>query len=254
VCTVSVSPTQSLSASPLSPVRGFPALRVLRTSPTSTIAFASLRMVRSVGILDPPTARPRRQWISQVLNASVSGRAVLSDPAAVSGPHRLSRWPTVAFQVFDPVGLRMSTHEAQSLHLRYGLPLALPTLSPCRCLHEPKARFPVGRLFPLAGAGIPPAGSAKLGLARRSESRKSAARIFARIARDSSSSASLVTPSGLAPKNKIVACLDWDDRGPKRGMSAGFTFTKCGAAGDKELGAFDVVSVRRWARTPSAAS
>src|SRR5207249_8069269 len=56
-------------------------------SPTSTVASASLRMVRSVGILDPPTARPRRRWISQVPDASVSGRAVLLDPAAVSGSH-----------------------------------------------------------------------------------------------------------------------------------------------------------------------
>ena len=43
----------------------------------------------------------------------------------------------------------MSTHEAQSLHLRYGLSVALPTLSSCRYLHQPKARFPVGRLDPL---------------------------------------------------------------------------------------------------------
>src|SRR5437868_15437870 len=43
----------------------------------------------------------------------------------------------------------MSTHEAQSLHLRYGLSVALPTLSSCRYLHQPKARFPVGRLHPL---------------------------------------------------------------------------------------------------------
>jgi hypothetical protein len=92
---------------------------------------------------------PRRRWISQVPDTSVSGRAVLSDPAAVSSGHRHLRPPTVAFQVFDPVGLRMSTHEAQSLHLRYGPPVALPTLSPCRYLHKPKARFPVGWLCPL---------------------------------------------------------------------------------------------------------
>src|SRR2546428_4838607 len=47
-------------------------------------------------------------------------------------------------------------HEAQSLHLRYGPDIALSTLSPCRCLHEPKTRFPVGRLVPLAGAGVSP--------------------------------------------------------------------------------------------------
>jgi hypothetical protein len=36
------------------------------------------------------------------------------------------------------------------------------SLSPCRYLHEPKARFPVGRLIPLAEAGISPAGSVRL--------------------------------------------------------------------------------------------
>ena len=30
----------------------------------------------------------------------------------------------------------------------YGLDIALSTLNSCRCLHEPKTRFPVGRLFP----------------------------------------------------------------------------------------------------------
>ena len=48
------------------------------------------------------------------------------------------------------------THEAQSLHLRYGLVIALSTLNPCRYLHEPKTRFPVGRLFPLPGRELHP--------------------------------------------------------------------------------------------------
>ena len=43
------------------------------------------------------------------------------------------------------------THEAQSLHLRYGLDIALSTLNSSRYLNEPKTRFPVGRLFPLPG-------------------------------------------------------------------------------------------------------
>src|SRR6266481_4977183 len=42
-------------------------------------------------------------------------------------------------------------HEARSLHLCYGLDIALSTLNSCRCLHEPKTRFPVGRLFPFPG-------------------------------------------------------------------------------------------------------
>src|SRR5262249_55234017 len=66
----------------------------------------------------------------------------------------------------DPVGLRMC-HEAQSLHLHYGLDLALSTLNSCRHLHELKTRFPVGRLIPLSGTGISPAESARLSLAHR---------------------------------------------------------------------------------------
>ena len=80
---------------------------------------------------------------------------MLSDPAGVSNDHRPSRSLTVAFQVFDPVGLRIC-HEAQSLHLRYGLAIALSTLNPCRYLHEPKTRFPVGRLFPFPGRELHP--------------------------------------------------------------------------------------------------
>ena len=99
-------------------------------------------------------------------DASISVHAVLSDPAGVSNDHRLLRSPTVAFQVFDPVGLRMY-NEAPSLHLRYGLDIALSTLNPCRYLHEPKTRFPVGRLIPLSGAGISPAESAGLTLAHQ---------------------------------------------------------------------------------------
>ena len=58
-------------------------------------------------------------------------------------------------------------NEAPSLHLRYGLDIALSTLNSCRYLHAPKTRFPVGRLFPLSGTGISPAESAGLNLAHR---------------------------------------------------------------------------------------
>jgi hypothetical protein len=81
--------------------------------------------------------------------ASVSARAVLSDPAGVSSP--LASFGSLLlpskFSTLSASGL--SCHEAQSLHLRYGPDVALPTLSPCRYLHKPKARFLVGRLFPL---------------------------------------------------------------------------------------------------------
>jgi hypothetical protein len=100
--------------------------------------------------------------------ASLSARAVLSDPAGVSSP--LASYGSLLlpskFSTLSASGL--SCHEAQSLHLRYGLDIALPTLSPCRYLHKPKARFLVGRLVPLARAGITPAGSARLRLAHRS--------------------------------------------------------------------------------------
>src|ERR1700745_669633 len=61
----------------------------------------------------------------------------------------------------------LSSNEAQSLHLRYGLDIARSTLSPCRCLHEPKTRFLVGRLVPLARTGVSPVGSARFILAHR---------------------------------------------------------------------------------------
>jgi hypothetical protein len=46
--------------------------------------------------------------------------------------------------------------------------LLVPTLNSCRRLHEPKARFPVGRLVPLSEAGISSAGSIRLFLTHRS--------------------------------------------------------------------------------------
>src|SRR5260370_5488059 len=89
VCTASVSPAQSPSASPLPLVRGFPALRVpygrVRLPPSHQPS--SEWFFRSTYSAD---MRPRRRWISQVPDASISGRAVLLDPAAVSGGHRHS--------------------------------------------------------------------------------------------------------------------------------------------------------------------
>src|SRR5216683_834823 len=128
----------------------------------------------SVGLpMDGPFSRPTRfhaqdrRGSPRFRDASVSARAVLSDPAGVSSP--LARFGSLLapskFSTLSASGC--SCHEAQSLHLRYGPDVARPTLSPCRYLHEPKARFQVGRLFPLAWAGIAPAGSARLGLAHR---------------------------------------------------------------------------------------
>ena len=83
--------------------------------------------------------------------ASLSARAVLSDPAGVSSP--LASYGSLLlpskYSTLSASG--SSCHEAQSLHLRYGLDVDLPTLSPCRYLHKPKARFLVGWLSPLPG-------------------------------------------------------------------------------------------------------
>src|SRR6201987_3524204 len=68
---------------------------------------------------------------------------------------------------YDAVGLRVTTitrlNRFTCVTARSSL---VPTLNSCRCLHEPKARFPVGRLIPLSEAGISPAGSIRLFLTR----------------------------------------------------------------------------------------
>ena len=64
---------------------------------------------------------------------------------------------------YDAVGLRFTIitrlNRFTCVTTRSSL---VPTLNSCRCLHEPKARFPVGRLIPLSEAGISPAGSIRL--------------------------------------------------------------------------------------------
>ncbi len=127
---------------PLPHVAGFPNLRVLSASPTPAAASAFLRIVSlSVGVLRL-LRRPRRA--SQVPRRSFSDHAVLSDPAGVSGNLAL----LVAYCSLPGVGPcrppDLDHHEAQSLHFRYGLVVALPTLSPRRYQHRSKARFPVG--------------------------------------------------------------------------------------------------------------
>ncbi len=115
--------------------------RVAHMPTATTTANRSLISSGEIGTAENPTKKP----VPVVPRAGSSSTV----PAAVSGSHRHLRPPTIAFQIFDPVGLRTSTHETQSLHLRYGPPIALPTLSSCRYLHKPKARSSVGRLHPL---------------------------------------------------------------------------------------------------------
>src|SRR5260370_16465600 len=147
----------------LSHGRGFPTLRGLSGGPTSTVASVSLRLVHSVDILGPLFPGRDGGGSPRCHDASISVHAVLLDPAGVSSDHRHFRSPTVAFQIFDPVGLRM-LHEAQSLHLRSGLDIALSTLNSCRYLHEPKTRFPVMRLVPFPGPQVHPLETAGLSL------------------------------------------------------------------------------------------
>src|SRR3984893_14808783 len=99
-------------APPLPHVRGFPALRVLPASPTSTVASVSLRLVRSVDILGPLFPGRDGGGSPRCHDASVSAHAVLLDPAGVSSDHRPVRSLTVELQVFDPVGLWVC-YEAQ---------------------------------------------------------------------------------------------------------------------------------------------
>src|SRR5664280_1450716 len=152
-----VSLDQQLNLPRLFPMyAAFPRSEYYKRGPTSTAAFVSLRFGHSVDILSPLQPNQDDGGPPRCHDASISVHAVLSDPAGVSSDHRLSRSPTVAFQIFDPVGPRLSCHEAQSLHLRYGLHIALSTLNSCRYLHESKTRFPVGRLFPFPGRELHP--------------------------------------------------------------------------------------------------
>src|SRR5207248_2564181 len=80
-----------------------------------------------------------------------SVHAVLLDPAGVSGDLAFDGRLLLPSRFSTLSASGCSCHEAQSLHLCYGLDIALSTLNSCRCLHESKTRFPVGRLFPFSG-------------------------------------------------------------------------------------------------------
>ncbi len=125
--------------------------------------------------MDGPFSRPTRsntyrdrRGSPRFRDSSFSVRAVLSDPAGVSSSLAFYGSLLVPSKFSTLSASGCSSNEAQSLHLRYGLDVARPTLSPCRYLHEPKARFLVGRLVPLSRAGVAPAGSARFSLAHRS--------------------------------------------------------------------------------------
>jgi hypothetical protein len=91
------------------------------------------------------------------LDAFVSERAVLPDPAAVSGHLALRGVPTGACQPLlrcRPADKYLT--RLNSFTLRYGSRVALSTLSPVRYLPRPKTRFPVRRLHLLSGREFHP--------------------------------------------------------------------------------------------------
>src|SRR5262249_60513826 len=127
------------------------------SSPTCTAASPCARLSRApnaIGVSDfhdrvgfprdGPFNRPTRSISSQdrrgsprFRKAPVSVRAVLSDPAGVSSSPAVcgSLLVPSKFSTFSASGL--SSYEAQSLHLLYGLDVAGRTLGPCCYLHEP---------------------------------------------------------------------------------------------------------------------
>ena len=82
---------------------------------------------------------------------------------------------------YNPVGLRILTFTRLNRFTFVTARSSLcTTLNPCRCLHKPKVRFPVGRLIPLSEAGISPAESVRLSLTHHSAGKRSRGRARSR--------------------------------------------------------------------------
>ena len=88
---------------------------------------------------------------------SLSEHAVLFDPAAVSSPHRPLREPTVAFQVSELSACGFSVTRLNRFTSVTACSSLCLRLTQFVAEQESKARFSVGRLVPLAEAGISPA-------------------------------------------------------------------------------------------------
>ena len=156
--------SQPSSASPLPRVRGFPALRVLPVSPTSIAASVSLRFAHSVDIL----ASSRLQWISQVPRVSFSVHAMLSDPAGVSNHLAIYGSLLLPSRVLTLSASGVYIHEAQSLHLRYGLDSLGLRLAYVVAFISPRLDHQWSGLL-LSGMGISPIENTKFILAHQND-------------------------------------------------------------------------------------
>src|ERR1039458_1303127 len=93
------------------------------------------------------------------------------------------------------------THEAQSLHLRYGLVIALSTLNSSRYLNEPKTRFPVGRLFPLPGRELHPLKAPGLSWSTEDSTK-------GRVAHDPTETCKIGPPPGGGLETRLIAPIE----------------------------------------------
>ena len=152
LCVRAVCPSHArCSVTRLPHVRGSPALRVLCKPPTPVRASAFVRLKSFLQRTRWYGTPSRPAQVSQVPRRfpfrscrALRPRRSLQQPSPLAAAYH----GLPDFRACRPPVL---CHEAQSLHLRYGLSVALPTLSSHRHLRKPKTRFPVGRLFPLPG-------------------------------------------------------------------------------------------------------
>src|SRR5205823_1940902 len=144
----------------------FPRSEYLWASPTSTVASASLRMVLSVGLLGPHANQdgggsPR--FLTLPFPDVPCSKTPPQSPVIIANSDHLllpSRYSTLS-----ACGCRLTRLN------RFTCVTACPSLC-LRLAHvvtsTAQGSISGGAAPPLAGAGISPAGSAKLGLARRS--------------------------------------------------------------------------------------
>ena len=119
--------------------------------PTPSAAFASLWMVHSVGVLRLAAKTALGLPGSLTIPFSYVPCSQTPPESPATSPIRS---PTIAFQVFDPVGLRVivSRGSIASLALRPICPLS--TLDPRRCLRGAKTRFAVRWLLSFCGGNL----------------------------------------------------------------------------------------------------